>query len=58
MITIKLSNEQVETLEIALSEMFKSDSWTWNVKSSDVDRIADRAEYILKLISKEKQKSK
>lgn len=53
---LELTPQQVEVLEIALNEMFNSDSWTWGVKSSDVDKIADRAEYILKMIDKQKSK--
>jgi hypothetical protein len=53
---LELTPEQVQVVEIALNEMFNSDSWTWSVDSNDVDRIADRAEYILKMIDKLKSK--
>jgi hypothetical protein len=53
---LELTAEQVEVLEIALNEMFNSDSWTWGVASKDVDEIAERAEYILKMINKNKTK--
>jgi hypothetical protein len=55
---LELTPEQVDVLEIALSEMFNSDSWTWNVNSSDVDRIADRARYLLKIIEDKKKSEK
>lgn len=55
-IKLELTSKQVEVLEIALTEMFNSDSWTWGVDSKDVDVIADRAEYILKMIEKQKSK--
>ena len=53
---LELTAEQVEVLEIALNEMFNSDSWTWGVASKDVDKIADRAEYLLKVIESKKSK--
>lgn len=55
-IKLELTSKQVEVLEIALTEMFNSDSWTWGVNADDVDAIADRAEYILKMIEKQKSK--
>lgn len=55
-IKLELTPKQVEVLEIALTEMFNSDSWTWGVNADDVDVIADRAEYILKMIEKQKSK--
>jgi len=55
---LELTPEQVDVLEIALSEMFNSDSWTWNVNSGDVDRIADRAAYLLKVIEAGKKAGK
>jgi hypothetical protein len=53
---LEFTPEQVQVLEIALTEMFNSDSWTWSVPGEFVDRIADRAEYILKMIEKQKSK--
>lgn len=55
-IKLELTPKQVEVLKIALTEMFNSDSWTWGVNADDVDAIADRAEYILKMIKKQKTK--
>lgn len=54
-IKLELTDKQVEVVEIALNEMFNSDSWTWNIKEysdDDVDTIFNRAEYILKIISR------
>lgn len=54
-IKLELTDKQVEVVEIALNEMFNSDSWTWNIKEysdDDVDTISNRAEYILKIISR------
>ena len=55
-IKLEFTPEQVQVLEIALNEMFNSDSWTWSVPGEFVDRMADRAEYILSMIEKQKSK--
>ena len=55
-IKLEFTPEQVQVLEIALNEMFNSDSWTWSLPGEFVDRMADRAEYILSMIEKQKSK--
>lgn len=48
--TLKLTSEQTLTVLIALNELFNSDSWTAGRNGSEVDKIADRAHYLMKLI--------
>jgi hypothetical protein len=49
-IRLELTPEQLKTVEIALAELFNSDGWTWHRSSEENDRIADRAQYLLKVI--------
>ena len=47
---LELTPEQLKTVEIALNELFKSDRWTSGRKEEDIDRIAERAGYLLNII--------
>jgi hypothetical protein len=47
---LELTSEQLKTVEIALTELFNSDIWTLTQNEADIDRIADRAVYILNII--------
>ena len=47
---LELTPEQVKVLEIALTEMFNSDTWINGREESEIDRIADRAGYLLNVI--------
>ena len=47
---LDLTPEQLKTVEIALNELFNSDTWTSGRKESEIDRIADRAQYLLSMI--------
>jgi hypothetical protein len=49
-IRLELTPEQLKTVEIALCELFNSDTWTSGRKEADIDKIADRAQYLLKVI--------
>ena len=55
-IRLELTPEQLKTVEIALNELFNSDRWISGRKEADIDRIADRAQYLLKVIEKNKTK--
>jgi hypothetical protein len=48
---LELTNEQVQVLQIALSEMFNSDTWIESVDEDQIDIISERAEYLLKTIN-------
>jgi len=54
---LNLTPEHVEVLKIALSEMFNSDTWIRDREESEIDRIADRAQYLLKTIVENQHKS-
>jgi hypothetical protein len=47
---LELTSEQLKTVEIALAELSNSDIWTLTQNEADIDRIADRAVYILNII--------
>ena len=49
-IRLELTPEQLKTVEIALNELFNSDRWINGREESEIDRIADRAQYLLNLI--------
>ena len=49
-IRLELTPEQLKTVEIALAELFNSDTWTSGRKEADIDKIADRAQYLLHVI--------
>ena len=49
-IKLNLTPEQLKTVEIALSELFNSDTWTSGRNEADIDKIADRAQYLLHVI--------
>ena len=51
-IRLELTPEQLKTVEIALAELFNSDTWTNGRKEADIDKIADRAQYLLSMIEK------
>jgi hypothetical protein len=47
---LNLTPEELKTVEIALCELFNSDTWTSGRKEADIDKIAARAEWLLKVI--------
>ena len=47
---LNLTPEELKTVEIALNELFNSDTWTSGRKEADIDKIADRAQWLLKVI--------
>ena len=47
---LDLTPEQLKTVEIALNELFNSDTWTSGREEADIDKIADRAQYLLHVI--------
>ena len=47
---LELTPEQLKTVEIALAELFNSDTWTNGRKEADIDKIADRAQELLHVI--------
>jgi hypothetical protein len=47
---LELTPEQLKTVEIALNELFNSDRWIANRKEDEIDRIAERAGYLLNII--------
>ena len=49
---LDLTPEQLKTVEIALNELFNSDRWIAGRKEADIDKIADRAQYLLSMIEK------
>jgi hypothetical protein len=54
---LELTPEQVKVLEIALTEMFNSDTWIRDREESEIDRISERAQYLLKTIVENQHKS-
>ena len=48
--TLKLTGEQKLTVLIALNELFKSDRWTAGRSEDSIDKIADRAQHLMKQI--------
>jgi hypothetical protein len=49
-IRLELTPEQLKTVEIALNELFNSDRWINGREESEIDKIADRAQWLLKVI--------
>ena len=49
-IRLELTPEQLKTVVIALNEVFNSDRWISGRKEADIDKIADRAQYLLHVI--------
>ncbi len=49
-IRLELTPEQLKTVEIALCELFNSDRWISGREESEIDKIADRAQYLLHVI--------
>ena len=47
---LDLTPEQLKTVEIALNELFNSDRWIAGREEADIDKIADRAQYLLHVI--------
>ena len=47
---LELTPEQLKTVEIALNELFNSDRWISGRKEADIDKIAERAGYLLNII--------
>jgi hypothetical protein len=47
---LDLTSEQLKTVEIALNELFNSDRWISGREESEIDKIADRAQYLLSMI--------
>ena len=48
--TLKLTSEQKLTVLIALNELIKSDRWTAGRSEDSIDKIADRAQHLIKQI--------
>jgi hypothetical protein len=48
--TLKLTSEQTLTVLIALNELFNSDRWIAGRSEDSIDKIADRAQYLIKVI--------
>ena len=55
---LDLTPEQLKTVEIALCELFNSDTWTSGRKEADIDKIADRAQYLLNMIENHNKNKK
>ena len=55
---LELTTEQVQVLQIALTEMFNSDNWIEGVDEDQIDIISERAEYLLKTINSKSTKTK
>jgi hypothetical protein len=53
---LELTPEQLKTVEIALNELFNSDGWIAGRKEADIDKIANRAQYLLSIIEKHNKK--
>ena len=47
---LDLTPEQLKTVEIGLTELFNSDRWIANRTEVEIDKIADRAQYLLSMI--------
>ena len=57
-IRLELTPEQLKTVEIALNELFNSDRWISGRKEADIDKIADRAQYLLNMIENHNKNKK
>jgi hypothetical protein len=44
---LELTPAELKTVEIALNELFNSDTWTSGRKEEDIDAIAHRAQTLL-----------
>jgi len=55
---LELTPEQLKTVEIALNELFNSDTWTSGRKEADIDKIANRAQYLLSIIENHNKNKK
>ena len=55
---LELTPEQLKTVEIALNELFNSDRWITGRKEADIDKIADRAQYLLSIIENHNKNKK
>ena len=53
---LDLTSEQLKTVEIALNELFNSDRWISGREESEIDKIADRAQYLLSIIENHNKK--
>jgi len=52
----ELTPEQLKTVEIALCELFNSDRWISGREESEIDKIAERAGYLLNIIEQHNKK--
>jgi len=57
-IRLELTPEQLKTVEIALNELFNSDRWINGREESEIDKIADRAQYLLHVIESRNKNNK
>ena len=57
-IRLELTPEQLKTVEIALNELFNSDRWISGRNEADIDKIADRAQYLLHVIESRNKNNK
>ena len=55
---LDLTPEQLKTVEIALNELFNSDRWIAGRKEADIDKIANRAQYLLSIIENHNKNKK
>jgi hypothetical protein len=55
---LELSPAELKTVEIALAELFNSDTWTSNRKEADIDAIAYRAQTLLNEIENHNKNKK
>ena len=55
---LNLTPEELKTVEIALNELFNSDRWISGRKEADIDKIADRAQYLLNVIESRNKNNK
>ena len=55
---LELTPEQLKTVEISLNELFNSDRWIAGRKEADIDKIANRAQYLLSIIENHNKNKK
>ena len=55
---LNLTPEELKTVEIALNELFNSDRWINGREESEIDMIADRAQYLLHVIESRNKNNK
>ena len=55
---LELTPEQLKTVEIALNELFNSDTWISGRKEADIDKIAYSAAGLLGMIEKHNKNNK